>query len=193
MDITGVWQDVGNRDDTGRNIEIEGNEISCWIGYGSPEPKKKTVKFSLQKDMSFMPEYNAHNLIPEDDSDRWLDYMVHEEVIDSKTVMVLSLMCMEYDGRGRIVMATYVRKEDRNLVEDGFVSKAFQFWNSRPSTSMCNINGPQIPILGGMFGFILPDAQTAVKQQGVVDAWNCSCGQENNTGKFCIQCGSKKP
>lgn len=39
-------------------------------------------------------------------------------------------------------------------------------------------HGPQIPILGGMSGFKMPDAQTAVKQQGVVDAWNCSCGQE---------------
>ena len=27
----------------------------------------------------------------------------------------------------------------------------------------------------------------------VVDAWNCACGYAGNTGKFCVECGAKKP
>lgn len=27
----------------------------------------------------------------------------------------------------------------------------------------------------------------------MADLWNCSCGQQDNSGKFCINCGSKRP
>ena len=29
--------------------------------------------------------------------------------------------------------------------------------------------------------------------QAPINGWKCSCGKDGNTGKFCAECGAKKP
>ena len=36
-------------------------------------------------------------------------------------------------------------------------------------------------------------AQAAPQQAAPIIGWKCSCGKDGNTGKFCAECGSKKP
>ena len=121
-----------------------------------------------------------------------MDYMVHEEEIKGKTVQVLSWMGMEYDGRGRIVMATFLREEDCSLVGNNFVSKACSFYNkvaSIPSMRMPSNMGPGFMGLGGMMGANNMGSAGMKK----VEPWNCSCGNKNNIGRFCTECGCPMP
>jgi len=36
-------------------------------------------------------------------------------------------------------------------------------------------------------------AQAAPRMQAPIPGWTCSCGKKGNTGRFCEECGSKKP
>ncbi|MBO4311071.1 MAG: SPFH domain-containing protein [Lachnospiraceae bacterium] len=52
---------------------------------------------------------------------------------------------------------------------------------------------------GGMGGSIFGNGQGGAPQVAVaqaaapVNGWKCSCGKDGNTGKFCAECGAKKP
>ena len=35
--------------------------------------------------------------------------------------------------------------------------------------------------------------QQPVQSAPASDGWNCTCGATGNTGKFCVECGAKKP
>lgn len=41
--------------------------------------------------------------------------------------------------------------------------------------------------------FELGQKQDIISTSKKMNGWDCNCGQKNNTGKFCIQCGSIKP
>ncbi len=52
-------------------------------------------------------------------------------------------------------------------------------------------NVPQGDMVGGAGMFNA--AQEAQKNQAAVLGWTCSCGKEDNRGKFCTECGAPKP
>ncbi len=62
--------------------------------------------------------------------------MCHMENINGKEIPVISQMIMEYDGRGRIVRASYVRKEDRTLVNEDYETRLYKACNKRTATPM---------------------------------------------------------
>lgn len=153
MEVNGTWMSYGKFALNKKPIKIDGNEITYWKSVGREEPEEVTSKFVLEKDQAYMPSENCHNLKIEGDEYRALDYMVHEETIGEKKVAILSFMGMEYDGRGRIVLSSFVREEDLGLVNEDFESKAVKYWNKRPAIPMTNINakGPfTMPVMGGM-------------------------------------------
>lgn len=52
--------------------------------------------------------------------------------------------------------------------------------------------------LQGQSGMQQPESTHTVSANNSVSrasgqGWNCSCGAQNNTGKFCVECGAKKP
>lgn len=200
MDLTGKWKAFGNSFRSDRTIEIKGDEISFWVEYGKEEPKLRKEKFTLRKDTSYMGGDNSYDILIENDEYRREDYMVHEEDINGKTVQIISKMDMEYDGRGRIVIASYVKEEDLSLVDDDFVSKAVKRWNQRPSTPMTFqgvINNPAMISMMTFNGMNMPATMTAASEKTETDTkedpWKCSCGAANNSGKFCPQCGATRP
>lgn len=55
--------------------------------------------------------------------------------------------------------------------------------------------GQQNPPAGAASS-VSKDAQpkmTVKPADAEISTWNCSCGETGNTGKFCINCGAKKP
>lgn len=62
--------------------------------------------------------------------------------------------------------------------------------------------GVTLGAMGGVIGMtkdaIQPLTETTVQMgksmsQTIGETWNCSCGQQNLSGKFCPECGSKRP
>ena len=57
------------------------------------------------------------------------------------------------------------------------------------------INAGQLFQMAGAGGQVQAEPATGAQQmtQNAQDGWTCSCGQVNNTGKFCTNCGKPKP
>ena len=57
------------------------------------------------------------------------------------------------------------------------------------------INAGQLFQMSGAGGQVQAEPATGAQQmtQNAQDGWTCSCGQVNNTGKFCTNCGKPKP
>lgn len=192
IELNGTWKPYGQYVNKDQKITIQGHELTFWIETMSLKPKQTTVHFRLVKDYS-MCETRCYNIKIDDVQFKNIDFMVHEESIDGKSVVILSHMDMEYDGRGRIVFFSYVREEDYALVNDEFKSLAYKYWNDRPSVPMMKMNlGVDISI--GMMGVMMSGTKsemaTAVPSsvtQG--KTWDCSCGNKQITNKFCPECG----
>ena len=110
---------------------------------------------------------SCYNIKIDEEQFKNTDFMVHEENIEGKPVVILAQMDMEYDGRGRIVFFSYVREEDYALVNDEFKSVAYQYWNERPSASMMQIE-PSANIPMGMMLGRTAMAQSSARQ---VEPW----------------------
>lgn len=204
MNLTGIWKPYGKYVNKDQIIMIQGQEITFGIGVAGPNSKQTTVHFHLEEGRS-LRENNCHNIIIDEEQFKNTDYMVHEENIEGKTVVILSYMIMEYDGRGRIVFHSYVREEDYELLNDDFKSLAYQHWNDRPSVPMTQMNlKDDIPMamMGRMMGSMMlgmpgmmPGASCPVVAPGSVtqvEPWDCSCGNKQITTKFCQECGMPK-
>lgn len=198
MDLTGKWVPFGKWLFNTSPIVIEGNTFIYYKEDGSVD---RTRKFETKESL-YMGDVKSVDLFFENDEHRSIDYMAHEENINGKTVVILSFMGMEYDGRGRIVMASFTREEDADLVDENFVSKAVECWNRRPSTPMHmggNLNAGMFNFMmsGGPMGMadvnkpVEPIKTDEVRVEG--DGWNCACGEINISGKFCPNCGCPKP
>lgn len=213
MNLDGIWILVGGFLGSNQSIIIEGNELSRYEFITKSDSERKRFKFSIGEG-TYMDDSPSKNLYIEGDTNRLMDYMVHEEEIKGKTVPVLSWMGMEYDGRGRIVMATFLREEDCSLVGNNFVSKACSFYNKVSSISsmrMPSNMGPGFMGLGGMMGanntgsagMMGANNTGSAGMMGAnnmgsagmkkVEPWNCSCGNKNNIGRFCTECGCPMP
>ncbi len=190
MDLNGTWKQAGGFVFDTSGIIIKGNELLRRKRIEGREPEWKSDRFSLTEGIS-MDGCPSWNLKIEGDTYNQMDYMIHEEEIGGKTVTVLSAMGMEYDGRGRIVLATLLREEDHSLVGKDFVSRACKFYNQRPAPSMRMASPPSMdfmmhwPNMGAA-----PQSPSEVKTE---EFWSCSCGNEKNIGRFCTECGSPKP
>ena len=171
-----------------------------WTGVAGPNPSQTSVHFHLEEEHS-LRENRCYNLKIDEEQFRNMDFMVHEETIDGKPVVILSQMTMEYDGRGRIVCFSYVREEDYSLVNDDFKSLAYQRWNDRPSVPMMQMNpGCSFPMgmmaerMSGMAVLRSGEIPAAVPNPvSKVEPWDCSCGKKQNTTKFCPECGMPMP
>ena len=139
MNLTGIWKPYGRYTNKDQNILIQDQELSFWMGAMSPNPKPTTVHFHLEEEHS-LRENHCYKIKIDEEQFKDMDYIVHEETIEGKAVVILSYMSMEYDGRGRIVFFSYVREEDYALVNDEFKSVAYKYWNDRPSVPMMQMN-----------------------------------------------------
>lgn len=198
--LTGAWKPFGRYVKKNPQITIQGQELTFWIGMMRPEPKQTTVHFHLEEGRS-LRENHCYNIIIDEEQYKNMDFMVHEETIEGKQVVILSHMGMEYDGRGRIVMASYIREEEYVLVNDEFKSLAYQYWNDRPSVPMMQTGssgndfmGMKLGMMPGMMSGML-DGMSAVTSSPVaqVEPWDCTCGNKQITSKFCGECGMPMP
>ena len=194
MELTGIWKPYGRYTNKDQKIMIQGQELTFWEGVFRPNPKQVSVHFHLEEEHCLRENHCYHIMIDEEQYKN-NDFVVHEEIIDGKAVVILSSMGMEYDGRGRIVFMSYVREEDYALVNDDFKSVAYQYWNERPSVPMMQMNlGGNISM--GMMGMMemmngmMAEAPSSVVQ---VDPWNCSCGNKQISSRFCPECGLPMP
>ena len=206
--LTGTWKPFGRYVKKNPQITIQGQELTFWIGMMRPEPKQTTVHFHLEEGRS-LRENHCYNIIIDEEQYKNMDFMVHEETIEGKQVVILSHMGMEYDGRGRIVMASYIREEEYALVNDEFKSLAYQYWNDCPSVPMMQTGpsgndfmgmklGMMPGMMSGMTAGMMPSmtaGMVAVTPSPVsqVEPWDCSCGNKQITGKFCPECGMPMP
>lgn len=211
MDISGKWKAFGgfryaiSRDDSSNfiPIEIEGNVMIRRTKDENGELQEIKHKFELREACGYMREYNCRDILIEGDEHHSLDYMVHEETIGDKTVAIISFMGMEFDGRGRIVMCSFIREEDFDLVDENYVTKAYIFWNRRASTSTIQFMNPMLmekmmannpmALNMEMINTGMADIQANPEPAAPSDGWDCSCGSRNNTHKFCPECGAPRP
>lgn len=49
------------------------------------------------------------------------------------------------------------------------------------------------PVLEGTSSQVAPDRNISTTNQPTNNLWTCSCGQSENHGNFCLNCGAKKP
>lgn len=194
MILTGTWKPYGKYGKSNPNIMIADLELTFWTGVMTPNPKQTTVHFHLEEEHS-LRENHCYNIKIDDDNFKNMDFMVHEETIDGKTVVILSSMGMEYDGRGRIVFSSYVREEDYELVNDDFKSLAYQYWNDRPSVPMMQMNLGTNIFMGMMSGMTdMPQSPVvAPSPAGPMEPWDCACGKKQITNRFCPECGMPMP
>ncbi len=139
MELTGTWKPYGKYVNKDQKIIIQDYEITFWTDSVSSNSKQATASFHLEEGGS-LKENHCYNIKIDDEQYKNIDFMVHEEIIDGKPVVILSHMDMEYDGRGRIVFFSYVREEDYTLVNDEFKSLAYLYWNERPPVSKMQKN-----------------------------------------------------
>lgn len=184
MELTGVWQPYGRYIIEDQKIMIQGQELTFWVGAASPYPKQVTVPFHLEEEHC-LRENHCYKIMIDDEQFKNTDFMVHEETIEGKPVVILSFMSMEHDGRGRIVFFSYVREEDYTLVSEDFKSLAYKYWNDRPSVSMMQMN-PSVNISMGMMCGTTAAAPSPTTQ---ANPWDCTCGKKQITSKFCPECG----
>lgn len=202
MNLTGIWKAIGCTEEEKKDIIIQDGNITFTAGTWN-KPFEKTGAFNLVPE-NVLQEAGCQklNLIGEDDDS--FDFIVHEEMMDGKQVILLSEMTMEYDGRGRIVGDTYVREADLPLVGNDFVSKARQFFNKRKATPTDNgpMKEPVEPMgfmgMGAMMGGMMPgmmasQGMPAPSAAPAVEPWDCTCGAKHNGGRFCPECGNMKP
>ncbi len=204
MELTGTWKPYGKYAEKDQSITIQGQELTFGIRVADQPPTSTTVHFRLEEEHS-LRENHCHNLIIEETEFKIMDFMVHEETIEGRQVVILSKMTMEYDGRGRIVIASYVREEDYRLINDDFKSAAYQYWNDRPAVPMMQMGpGGNVPMgmmsdmmagrmsasLLGMMSGMQAAAPGPVTQ---VEPWDCTCGNKQITTKFCGECGQPCP
>lgn len=207
MNLTGIWKPYGRYAMKERKITIQDQELTFWIDVVSPNPKQTTVHFHLTEERC-LRENQCYNIEIEEEQFKNTDYIVHEEMIGEKPVVILSHMAMELDGRGRIVISSYVREEDYALVNDEFESLAYQYWNNRPSIPMTQINPNGNAFLGmmgepitmGMMQGNMPGLMGGTQTPPApptppapVDPWDCICGKKQITGRFCPECGMPMP
>lgn len=196
MELTGTWKPYGQYVNKDQKIIIQGQELTFWINAMSLNPEQVTVHFHLVEEKS-LRENRCYNIKIDEEQYKNTDFMVHEELIEGKPVVILSHMGMEQDGRGRIVFFSYVREEDYALVNDAFKSLAYKYWNDRPSVPMMQINpkaGISMGVMGGMTADMISNlmsGMTAVvsSQTTQVEPWDCTCGNKQITNKFCPECG----
>lgn len=115
------------------------------------------------------------------------EYYCHMEKIGDKEVPIVSLTTMEYDGRGLIVMVSYIRKKDLDLVTEDYESLLYKTLNRRSAAPMHKVTG--IPSMGSF----TPPMGMPYGSGKKCDPWDCSCGSKGNTGKFCPECGNPMP
>lgn len=194
MDISGTWKAFGKRAVQSKPIVIDKDEITYYSAVGNSEPVKNTKKFEMLRTY-YMRDLECYDLKIEGDEYKSMDYMVHEETINGRPVVIFSIMGMEYDGRGRVVMASFIREEDADLVDENYVSEAVKFWNRRPTVSPTMIKNPtQGGFTMAMGNRMIPlGNQTNDEQSSEVKLWNCGCGLKGNSGKFCPECGKSRP
>lgn len=193
MDISGTWKPFGKQDSMSPFIVIDKDEITYYSAGGNADSTSNTKKFEMLRTY-FMKDLECYDLKIEGDEYRSSDYMVHEEIINGRPVAIFSIMGMEFDGRGRIVRASFIREEDADLVDENFVSEAVKFWNRRPSVPPTMMN----PAPGGFTmamgnGMIPTGNQINDEQSSVVKLWNCGCGLKGIGSKFCPECGTPRP
>lgn len=196
MELTGTWKPYGQYVNKDQKIIIQGQVLTFWINAMSLNPEQATVHFHLVEENS-LRENRCYNIKIDEEQYKNTDFMVHEELIEGKPVVILSYMGMEQDGRGRIVFFSYIRKEDYALVNDEFKSLAYKYWNDRPSVSMMQVNpNASIPmgVMGGMtadmISNLMSDMTAVVPSQATqVEPWDCTCGNKQVSNKFCPECG----
>lgn len=203
MNLTGTWKPFGRYVDENQKITIQDQELTFGVGFVGPTPNQTTVHFHLVEGGS-LRENHCYNIEIEEAQFRNTDFIVHEETIEGKPVIILSNMCMEYDGRGRIVLASYVREEDYSLVNADFKSLAYKHYNDCPSIPMTqNNSGAEIAM--GMMAtmasmadmasvrFGIPTSTTVSTPSTQMEPWDCICGKKQNTSRFCPECGMPMP
>lgn len=202
MNLSGIWKPFGRFVHKDQEIIIQDQEITFWIGSAGSNPRQTTVPFHLEEDQSLRKNHCC-NIKIDDEEFRNTDYFVHEEIIEEKPVVILSQMTMEYDGRGRIVIFSYVREEDYSLVNDEFKSLAYKYWNDRPSVPMMQMN-PGVGFPMGMMGCMgnMTDLMSGMMNLNsaavttpstTVEPWDCICGNKQITTRFCGECGMPMP
>lgn len=192
IELNGTWKPYGQYVNKDQKITIQGHELTFWTGVMNPNSKKVTVHFHLSEE-HILHENRCYNIKIDKEQYKNTDFMVHEELIEGKPVVILSYMGMEQDGRGRIVFFSYVREEDYALVNDEFKSLVYQYLNDSPSVPMMKMN-PGVDISRGMMGEMMARMKTgmmvAVPNQAIqVEPWDCTCGNKQVTSKFCPECG----
>ena len=204
IELNGTWKPYGQYVNKDRKIIIHGHELTFETDAMSSDSKTATVHFHLVEENS-LRENHCYNIKIDEEQYKNTDFMVHEELIEGKPVVILSYMGMEQDGRGRIVFFSYVREKDYALVNDEYKSLAYQYWNERPPVPMMQVN-PEAGIPMGVMGGMMPgmmggmtadmisnlmSGMTAAipSQVTQVKPWDCTCGNKQITSKFCPECG----
>lgn len=221
MNLDGKWYLCNSKVVSGKNITIEKDKITLYcLTLKNRQSERITTKFTLKNAdyllcdaecMAFEFGELGEYVKP--------DLMCHKENIDGQEVVVLSYMLMEYDGRGLIVGASYVRENDLKYIPKEFESRLYKARNESTVSSMNRMgnDSPSTGMMGGMTSFMgmkpimqmapgffqqpepttnsgfIKQPEPAMPANPTPTSWNCDCGQMNNTGKFCTNCGKKRP
>ncbi len=98
---------------------VEKDTISFRTGLiVDPRSKWNTVNFTLEKNISIR-QFDAWDIKLSDDIKHKRECDIfHIEEVDGHPVRFISTTAFEYDGRGLIVLGTYVNEEDKAFVPE---------------------------------------------------------------------------
>ncbi len=188
-DLQGTWVKINSRFPKNNNIEIHENEITFPVSDPCADAVvNKSAEFELCE-ANYMIHGECCSLKLEGGDYPKPEFYCHMDNVDGKDFPVLSLMTMEYDGRGLIVIATFVLAKDSAFIKPDFESRMYQTCNRRNAPAMMNLNFTS----GDMMKFMMSGMNTPQPSKVNAEAWNCACGGQGNTGNFCSECGSPRP
>lgn len=194
IDLQRTWVLLDDRNPLNGEIKIGGNKVTF------PVPSRKgnftedrTEEFELRESTHLVSDCESCELRLSNGNSSSADFICHVESVGDREIPFLSRMTMELDGRGLVVIATYVPSEYAGLLDKDYKTRLYKSCNERVVTFM----NPEF-IYGGSNGlsmeaFFSMTNQTApaanVEQKTDIAPWNCACGKQGNTGKFCGECG----
>lgn len=195
MNLDGVW--VASRGKDSEKVIIDGNNITYSVfAKAKGENPNRTKSFTVKPANGIICGLDVYEIILEENISNGPDYYYHTETASGKEIGIISKTAFEYDGRGIIIIGEYVLKEDREFLGEDFKSELCRKLNDRQAPPMHMMNNNQPPAMGMMGkGPNMSMLNMNPEQQKEIpdgEEWTCECGHKN-TGKFCSECGYKKP
>lgn len=138
-DLNGEWVPATNGMTDRKEVSVNENTITFMaMDFNTGNIQPKTVRFELQRVNYMLHDCECYKIKLEEGAYSGLEFFCHVEEVGGKAIPVISMMTMEYDGRGLIVVASFVRRADRELIPQDFRSQMYRTCNEKPSIPMCN-------------------------------------------------------